>query len=103
MNEIGHGGERTIDRTVASQLARRVGGTKMVVGEFSRLGDRAILTSQILQVRTGEIIRSQRVEGSDPFAMADELSGLILRDLGFSTAVAKGRRPTLADLTTSSG
>jgi serine/threonine protein kinase/tetratricopeptide (TPR) repeat protein len=103
LKEIGHGGERTIDRTVAVQLAGRVGGTKMVVGEFSRLGDRAILTSKILQVRTGEIIRSQRTEGSDPFAMADELSGLILRDLGFSTAVAKGRRPTLVDLTTSSG
>jgi len=103
LKEIGHGGERTIDRTVAVQLARRVGGTKMVVGEFSRLGDRAILTSKILQVQTGEIVRSQRVEGSDPFAMADELSGLILRDLGFLTAVAKGRRPTLVDLTTSSG
>ncbi len=102
LNEIGHEGERTIDRTVASQLARRVGGTKMVVGEFSRLGDRAILTSQILQVRTGEIIRSQRVEGSDLFAMADELSGLILRDLGFSAAAAKDGGSTLADLTTSS-
>ena len=34
--------------------------------------------------------------------MADELSGLILRDLGFSAAAAKGRGSTLADLTTSS-
>jgi non-specific serine/threonine protein kinase len=100
--EIGHGGERSIDRTIAAQLARRVGGTKMVVGEFSRLGDRAILTSKILQVQTGEILRSQRVEGADLFAMADELSGLILRDLGFSAAAAKGRGSTLADLTTSS-
>jgi len=103
LKEIGHGGERTIDRTVAAQLARRVGGTKMVVGEFSRLGNRAILTSKILQVQTGEIMRSQRVEGADLFAMADELSGLILRDLGFSAAVAKGGRPTLVDLTTLSG
>jgi serine/threonine protein kinase/tetratricopeptide (TPR) repeat protein len=102
LKEIGHGGERTIDRTVASQLARRVGGTKMVVGEFSRLGARAILTSKILQVQTGEIMRSQRVEGADLFAMADELSGLILRDLGFSAAAAKGRGSTLGDLTTSS-
>ncbi|MGZ8878478.1 MAG: protein kinase domain-containing protein, partial [Candidatus Aminicenantales bacterium] len=102
LKEIGHGGERTIDRTVAAQLARRVGGTKMVVGEFSRLGNRAILTSKILQVQTGEIMRSQRVEGADLFAMADELSGLILRDLGFSAAAAKGRGSTLADLTTSS-
>lgn len=102
LKEIGHGGERTIDRTVATQLARRVGGTRMIVGEFSRLGDRAILTSKILQVQSGEIMRSQRVEGADLFAMADELSGLILRDLGFSAAVAKGRRSTLADLTTSS-
>lgn len=99
LKEIGHGGERTIDRTVAAQLARRVGGTKMVVGEFSRLGDRAILTSKILQVQTGEILRSQRVGGADLFAMADELSGLILRDLGFSAA-AKGGGSTLADLTT---
>lgn len=103
LKEIGHGGERTIDRTVAAQLARRVGGTKMVVGEFSRLGDRAILTSKILQVQTGEIMRSQRVEGADLFATADELSGLILRDLGFAAAVAKGGRPTLVDLTTLSG
>ena len=102
LKEIGHGGERTIDRTVAAQLARRVGGTKMVVGEFSRLGDRAILTSKILQVQTGEIMRSQRVEGADLFAMADELSGLILRDLGFSAVAAKGGGSTLADLTTSS-
>ena len=101
LKEIGHGGERAIDRTVAAQLARRVGGTKMVVGEFSRLGDRAILTSKILQVQTGEIICSQRVGGADLFAMADELSGLILRDLGFSAA-AKGGGSTLADLTTSS-
>ena len=102
LKEIGHGGERTIDRTVASQLARRVGGTKMVVGEFSRLGERAILTSKILQVQTGEIMRSERVEGADLFAMADALSGLILRDLGFPAAAAKGGGPTLADLTTSS-
>ncbi len=100
--EIGHGGDRSIDRTVASQLARRVGGTEMIVGEFSRLGARAILTSKILQVQTGEIMRSQRVEGADLFAMADELSGLILRDLGLSAAVAKGRGSTLGDLTTSS-
>ncbi|HSA95254.1 MAG TPA: serine/threonine-protein kinase, partial [Acidobacteriota bacterium] len=53
LKEIGHGGERTIDRTVAAQLARLVGSTKMVVGEFSRLGDRAILTSKILRVHTG--------------------------------------------------
>ncbi len=102
LREIGRDGERTIDRTVAAQLARRVGGTKMVVGEFSRFGDRAILTSQILQVQTGEIMRSQRVEGADLFAMADELSGLILRDLGFSAAAARDRGLALADLTTSS-
>ncbi len=102
LKEIGRDGERTIDRTVAAQLARRVGGTRMVLGQFSRLGDRAILTSQILQVQTGEIMRSQRVVGADLFAMADELSGLILRDLGFSAAAAKDRESTLADLTTSS-
>jgi len=101
MKELERDGERTIDRTVAAQLARRVGGTKMVVGDFSRLGARAILTSQILHVQTGEIVRSQRVEGDDLFAMADELSGLILRDLGFSAA-AKGGGSKLADLTTSS-
>jgi len=102
LKEIGRDGERTIDRTVAAQLARRVGSTKMVMGHFSRLGNRAILTSQILQVQTGEIMRSQRVEGADLFAMADELSGLILLDLGFPAAASKGRRSTLADLTTSS-
>ncbi|HCS47063.1 MAG TPA: hypothetical protein DIW61_01890 [Candidatus Aminicenantes bacterium] len=102
LREIGRDGARTIDRTVAAQLARRVGGTRMVIGQFSRLGDRAILTSQILQVQTGEIMRSQRVEGADLFAMADELSRLILRDLGFSAAAAKDRGSTLADLTTSS-
>ena len=54
----------------------------MLTGTLSQLGPNWILTSQLIDVEDGTVIKSERLDGSDLYAMVDDLTGLVRKDLG---------------------
>jgi len=71
--------EQEIDRSVATGVAREAGARNMITGTIAKSGDRTRLDAKLIDVATGEVVRAERVEGSDLFAMVDSLSARIRR------------------------
>ena len=53
----------TLDRSVATEVALKAGAKLMVVGEAARIGERIVVTTELVQVADGELLGSQRVDG----------------------------------------
>jgi len=67
------------DPEVATEVAVEAGAGSMIQGKLSQLGETWILTAQLVDVTTGTVHGSQRIDGDDLYAMVDEL-GHNLRD-----------------------
>jgi tetratricopeptide (TPR) repeat protein len=70
----------TPDRTVATDVARRAGAAKMVLGQVAHAGSRTVATAELVEVAGGRLLGSYRVEGTgsdDVFAMAEGLGGQV--------------------------
>jgi tetratricopeptide (TPR) repeat protein/tRNA A-37 threonylcarbamoyl transferase component Bud32/TolB-like protein len=66
---------RHFDRETATRIAQEVGAQTVLEGSLSRLGERWILTAALIDVKTGTVEGSGRVDGSDLYQMVDDLSG----------------------------
>jgi len=77
LKQLDHEGQREIDRTVATDVARRAHARNMITGSFARAGERSRLTVNVIEVATGEVILSEQVEGTDLFSMVDSASSQI--------------------------
>jgi serine/threonine protein kinase/Tfp pilus assembly protein PilF/TolB-like protein len=86
--QLGREDRSTIDRDLAGKVARRAGARTMLTGTLSRLGPSWILTTQLIDVGDGTVIKSERLDGRDLYAMVDDLTGLVRMDLGVATGVA---------------
>ena len=80
-------------------MARRAGAGTMLTGSMSRLGERWILTSQLVDVAGGMVLQSERIDGVDLYAMVDDLAARIRADLGIG---GKGADPQVRDITSAS-
>jgi tetratricopeptide (TPR) repeat protein len=70
--------EGTPDRTVATEVARRAGATKMVLGQVAYAGTRLVATAEVVEVASGRLLGSSHFEGAGAdhvFAMAEGLAG----------------------------
>lgn len=93
---------RRINRGVATQIAREAGASRMLSGALSKLEGRTIITAQLVDVASGDVVGSERVDGSDLYSMVDDLSMRIKHKLGLTeTQAAVGDMP-VAEATTSS-
>jgi tetratricopeptide (TPR) repeat protein len=90
-----------LDADVASEVARRAGAGHMLTGALSQLGDKYIVTCQVIDVGDGTIVGSQRVDGDDLYAMVDRLTTAIRNDLNLTAAKGDAETP-VADKTTES-
>ncbi len=79
--QIAGGGVSRIDRSKFTEVASQAGATAMLTGTLSQLGDRWIIASQIVDLGSGKVITSERIDGSDLYRMVDDLSGRIYADL----------------------
>jgi TolB-like protein len=64
------------DPTVATDVARRAGAARMVLGQVARAGPRMVATAELVEVRSGRRLGSYRAEGTSPqdvFSMAEGL------------------------------
>jgi len=95
--QLGRGG-RSIDRKTALEVAARAGATKMLVGSVSRLGERWILTTQLVNLADGTVAASERVDGTELYGMVDGLTTSVRHDLGLDGTgdVAVGERTSMS-------
>lgn len=63
------------DDHLASEIGRRVGAAYIVSGGYQRLADRVRITAQLMEVATGQVIRTVKVDGrvDDIFSLQDRL------------------------------
>ena len=78
----------TIDRDMATRVARQAGADVMLTGTLSRLGSNWILTCQLIDLDDGAVIQSERIDGGDLYGMVDDLTTVVRSDLGFESSAA---------------
>ena len=100
LKQLDREGQKQIDRTVASEIARQAKARNMITGSISKSGDRTRLTANIIDVATGELVQGEQVDGTDLFAMVDSLSAQVKRNLDVPISLVRDR--PLAEATTSS-
>jgi len=96
---------KRIDRTVASEVARKAEVGWILTGDILQTEPTIVLTSDISDAATGEILVTQRVtgeEGEDLFAVVDKLSSQIKKDLALPGATKKELDKPVAEVTTHS-
>jgi tetratricopeptide (TPR) repeat protein/TolB-like protein/tRNA A-37 threonylcarbamoyl transferase component Bud32 len=84
---LGREARSTIDRDMATQVAREAGADVMLTGSLSRLGSRWILTCQLIDLDDGTVLQSDRLDGGDLYAMVDDLTSVVRGDLGLDEVV----------------
>ena len=64
-----------LDESLAIDIGRRLGATWVVVGGFQRLGELVRITANFVDVATGEVRRTVKVDGriGDIFALQDKI------------------------------
>ena len=88
------GAAETLNRSIATEVARRSGVANMVIGGIARAGQRIVVTTELLGVESGRLLASQKAEGQnvgDIFLIAEALGSQVRQDLlRSSSADAKG-------------
>jgi tetratricopeptide (TPR) repeat protein len=99
----GKEGAKLIDRETATEVARHAGARRMLLGSILQTEPNVLITAQLVDVSTGEIEASQRVEGEAGdrvFALIDRLSDEVRKDLALPAAAPTDSEKSVADATT---
>ena len=102
---LGREGTKVIDKSVASEVAVKAGARWMLLGSILRVEPRIVITTQLVNVKTGQVEASQRVTsepGEDVFPLVDRLSVKIKRDLSLPSEAQEETDRPVADVTTGS-
>jgi len=75
---------RSIDPSMALDVARNVGASSMLTGNIINKGLNKVLTSRLLRVDDGSVIKTHSVEGENIYALVDLLTRLVKSDLRIS-------------------
>jgi len=105
LKELGKEDLKLLDRSVAAEVAKRAGVNWIVTGKILRLEPNYVLTSQIEHAITGELRKTQRVQGEageDLFNVIDKLTGEIRMDLSLPEEAGEEPDRAVADITTHS-
>lgn len=100
--KLGYTSHAKINREVAEEVSRLAGASRMLSGTIMQLGERWILASQLIDVADGAVIKSQRIDGSDIYAMVDELSRKLRADLRLPSGSGSYVDVSVRDKTTTS-
>jgi len=105
LNLLGKGDLHVIDKTVASEVARKAGVQWMVTGKVLSTEPNIVLISEISNAATGKILATQRVNGvagEDLFAVVDRLSPQLVKALALPEQAQKELEKPVAEATTHS-
>jgi serine/threonine protein kinase/predicted Zn-dependent protease len=96
---------KVIDKTVASEVATRAGVKWIMTGNILQTEPNIVLTAEISEAASGEIVASQRVngeQGEDLFSVVDKLSARTKLDLSLPEEAKTELDRSVADVTTHS-
>jgi tetratricopeptide (TPR) repeat protein len=96
---------KVIDRSTATEIADRAGARWMMLGSILQTQPEFILTSQLVDVATGNVVASQRITSSNGetiFQLADRMSDEALRDLSLTDRQSGEDETDVASVTTHS-
>jgi tetratricopeptide (TPR) repeat protein/predicted Ser/Thr protein kinase len=102
---MGKEGVKVIDKTVATDVAKKANTKYMLLGKIFSLEPELVITSQLVDVNTGNVIASQRIAGQNGknlFSLVDSLSYEIKKDLQLPALAQKEEDKSVADITTHS-
>ncbi len=102
---LGREGQKKIDQEVATQVATKAGARWMLLGNILQVEPEIILTSQLVDVRSGKVAASQRITGETDekiFSMVDKLTVEVKKDLSLPAVAHQEPDPSVADVTTHS-
>ncbi|MCH7948058.1 MAG: protein kinase, partial [candidate division Zixibacteria bacterium] len=105
LRQLGKEGSRNIDRETASQVAQKAGATWMLTGTILQMQPKVVITTQIIEVSSGQLEASQRsvaVNNEDIFAQVDKLSAEIRNDLDIPELAGEPTDKKLSEVTTNS-
>jgi len=105
LKQLGHEGEKRIDRDVATQIAEKAGAKWMLLGSILSTEPEIIAAAQLVDVATGDALASQRVEGQPGeriFSVVDQLTAEIKKDLTLPPEAAAETDPSVARVSTHS-
>lgn len=90
LKRFGKEGAHVIERGTATQVAREANAKWMLIGTILRIEPRMIITSQVIDVASGQALSSQRVNGEvgeDIFAIVDKLTLEIQKDMALPVSL----------------
>jgi len=102
---LGREGQKKIDRGVATQVATKAGAKWMLLGNILQVEPRTVITTQLVDVESGQVQASQRIAGEkkeEVFSLVDKLTVEIKKDLSLPTVAQREPDPSVADVTTHS-
>jgi tetratricopeptide (TPR) repeat protein len=102
---LGKEGEKKIGRDVATEVAKKAGSRWMLLGSILQVDPQLIITSQLVEVATGNAIASQRINGNKGesiFALIDKLTMEIKNDLSLPEGALSEADQPVANVTTHS-
>ena len=102
---LGREGEKKIDREVATQVATKARAKWMLLGNILQVEPRTVITTQLVNVESGEVEASQRITGEteeEIFSLVDKLTVEIKKDLSLPAVAQQEPDPSVADVTTHS-
>ena len=102
---LGREGQKSIDKSVATQVAEKAGARWILTGSVLKAEPNIVLTSDISETSTGRIIGTQRAageEGEDVFAVVDRLGAAVKADLALPDPAGSEIDRPVAEVTTHS-
>jgi tetratricopeptide (TPR) repeat protein/predicted Ser/Thr protein kinase len=102
---MGKEGAKVIDKNVASEVANKANAKWMVLGGIVQVEPRMVITTQLVDVKSGQVIASQRIMAQpkqDIFSLVDTLALGIKKDLSLPEQAQKETIRPVADVTTRS-
>jgi len=105
LNLLGKGDLRVIDKSVATEVAKKAGVQWMVTGKILKEEPNIALISEISDAATGKILATQRVNaaaGEDLFAVVDKLSPQVMKALALPEQAQKELEHPISEATTRS-
>jgi len=96
---------KVIDKTVASEVAKKAQVRWILTGEVLQIKPIIVLISEISEAATGKILATQKVSGAtgeDLFAVVDKLSSQIAKTLSLPEQAKKEIERPIAEVTTHS-
>jgi len=102
---IGKQDVETIDRHIATAIAKRAQVKTMLLGSIIKIGNKIRINTQLCDVLTGSNVGGEQVEGTkveDVFNMVDLLTEKVIDKLGTGASGVGGQPLKIADVTTSS-